>query len=561
MDKTFLNIPTSLKLVIAAFIMMVIPLGMNGQQNLNTDMYLYRLGKQHYLISKENAYAAYEICAPDWYCPYEYAAYDRSLGICLIDGLPDLIGVIDESIANGSVKNDAEETLEYIDQVGKAIENYPLGAHETSIMTEQQYQEYLAGLPAVLESIQELKDRIKAFIESATDAYGDMWKIEDKGISKKEIGEFPLYLTYLMSTGQSVASGLSQFSWDTDTWNDAWSIPRIGMRLKGDIGLLQSVACGMRDIRNIRISDYQSRIEGFRDDFESSENKFREIEADGTLSQWQCVRFMESAYKSYEQLSQYGEWIIAESDFVTAYTERPQEVLEVCLGFLDYLEDYAANYVEDYRNYRNHINDIITTLGSFPRDMASMLGSQDNTFIIPENVVDENGNSYEVRRIMRALPYYLEYDSDITVILPRTVTAVMRPENSADVIFGGFKNISKIISYNPIPPVLEMPERWNDGLSFSDFSESVYKEATLVVPDESLDKYKDERTTWHYFNHVETLSGVKETLDIDDADCYEVYSVDGYRIGRFADKGDLQNLKPGLYIVRHGSSSERHFVR
>lgn len=55
-------------------------------------------------------------------------------------------------------------------------------------------------------------------------------------------------------------------------------------------------------------------------------------------------------------------------------------------------------------------------------------------------------------------------------------------------------------------------------------------------------------------------SGVAETMQAD-ADCYEVYSVDGYSVGRFADREGLRTLAPGLYIVRHGSSSERHLVK
>jgi len=55
-------------------------------------------------------------------------------------------------------------------------------------------------------------------------------------------------------------------------------------------------------------------------------------------------------------------------------------------------------------------------------------------------------------------------------------------------------------------------------------------------------------------------SGVAGTMQAD-ADCYEVYSVDGYRIGCFAGREGLRTLTPGLYIVRHGTSSERHLVR
>ena len=40
-------------------------------------------------------------------------------------------------------------------------------------------------------------------------------------------------------------------------------------------------------------------------------------------------------------------------------------------------------------------------------------------------------------------------------------------------------------------------------------------------------------------------SGVAETLR-GDVEGYEVYSVDGYRIGRFADRDELRNLAPGL---------------
>ncbi|GEM_PF-4979089 len=559
MNKKFTNLMKSVKLITSALFLVLLPQNVNGQQNLNTDMYTYNIGKTHYLISKENPYASYEIHQADWYCPYEYAAYDRSLGPDLINGLPELIRTIDESIADGSVSNNANEAVETIDKRLKDIENSGFRGYEQSIMSAEKYQNYLTELPTVFENIQELKDRITAFIESASAVYGEMWKMEGKR-SQNERKEFPLYLTYLITSQGYGEIFFDRFSWDTTTWRNGWSLPDIKYILNQTIDRLTRAAQGSYDIQFIRVSDYQTKIKDYINNFENTESSFRNKEAEGALTQSIWDGAMAKSYEVYEQLSMYDEWIRMESDFVIAYMEHPQEVVAECLGYLNYLKDYAKNYIDNYKNHRNYINNILTTLQSFPGDMASMLKNQDDTFSLPENIVDDNGNSYEVRRIQRALPYNLEYDHDITVELPRTITAIMRPSNSADVIFGGFKNISKIISHNPVPPVLAKEERWGDNLSFADFATSVYNEATLIVPDESLEKYKDERTTWHYFNHFET-SGVKEILNENSTEGYEVYSVAGYRIGSFADKSGLIDLTPGFYIIKHGTKSERYFVR
>ena len=90
--------------------------------------------------------------------------------------------------------------------------------------------------------------------------------------------------------------------------------------------------------------------------------------------------------------------------------------------------------------------------------------------------------------------------------------------------------------------------------SYSIFSYCTYHEATLYVPAEAV--YKCKLTApWEYFYHIEAydFTGIDEvSADFDNTLPYEVYNLNGVMIGN-----SIDNLAPGIYIVRQGNTTKK----
>lgn len=104
------------------------------------------------------------------------------------------------------------------------------------------------------------------------------------------------------------------------------------------------------------------------------------------------------------------------------------------------------------------------------------------------------------------------------------------------------------------------------------FMPEVYSEATLYVPDESVEKYRAD-SRWSRFAHIAGESTAVADVKVDDnkyslsgdrltaeENSVEVYRVDGVLESRLQ-PGESRTLAPGLYIIRSNMSVSKALVR
>lgn len=143
----------------------------------------------------------------------------------------------------------------------------------------------------------------------------------------------------------------------------------------------------------------------------------------------------------------------------------------------------------------------------------------------------------------------LSLGENVSQICENTIEALIatNTETFKYTNFGGTNSIKKVISNNPIAPI-------GGG-----FSENVYANAELVVPDGAADSYKADE----YWKNFVNVSGVYDTQTeikflavmpdgvkaLTDTNVI-VYSVDGTKIiDRHCASNDIIKLNPGLYII------------
>lgn len=90
------------------------------------------------------------------------------------------------------------------------------------------------------------------------------------------------------------------------------------------------------------------------------------------------------------------------------------------------------------------------------------------------------------------------------------------------------------------------------------FESTVYQNATLYVPEESVNIYKG-AFPWKYFRTIKGyhfLSGIESTVGDSDESVKEFYNLSGLYLGNSEDV-----LAPGIYIVRQGGSVKKIAVK
>lgn len=104
-----------------------------------------------------------------------------------------------------------------------------------------------------------------------------------------------------------------------------------------------------------------------------------------------------------------------------------------------------------------------------------------------------------------------------------------------DRAFTGVEKLEKVVCLNPVPAAGAV------------FEQSVYDNATLIVPEEAVEAYRT-ADGWKNFKSIQKSSGVEESA-IEDGDSTEYYNMQGIRIDSPA---------PGeIVIVKKGSSVKR----
>ncbi|MDE6741789.1 MAG: hypothetical protein K2J58_05615 [Muribaculaceae bacterium] len=84
--------------------------------------------------------------------------------------------------------------------------------------------------------------------------------------------------------------------------------------------------------------------------------------------------------------------------------------------------------------------------------------------------------------------------------------------------------------------------------------DNVYENATLYVPESSIEKYK-ETECWCNFENIlpYDFNGVEEiAADFDSTLPYEVFRISGEYVGN-----NTEGLTPGIYILRQGKTVKK----
>ena len=89
------------------------------------------------------------------------------------------------------------------------------------------------------------------------------------------------------------------------------------------------------------------------------------------------------------------------------------------------------------------------------------------------------------------------------------------------------------------------------------FDEKIYGEAILYVPVGTMNAFKS-ADPWSRFINIEeeTYSGIEDVMNIDNRIPVEVFNLNGVKVGN-----SVENLAPGLYIVRQGNKIRKISVK
>jgi hypothetical protein len=138
------------------------------------------------------------------------------------------------------------------------------------------------------------------------------------------------------------------------------------------------------------------------------------------------------------------------------------------------------------------------------------------------------------------------YCTSLTSIqIPNSVTSI---GNRA---FYQCTSLTKIICDAIAPPTAKYE---------STFDTDTYTNCQLLVPEESIDSYKNSQYVWSKFANI---SANPEYVDIDSPEAS--YSATShptiYNLNGTAISGDTQSLSPGIYIIKEGSKSRKIIVK
>jgi hypothetical protein len=163
------------------------------------------------------------------------------------------------------------------------------------------------------------------------------------------------------------------------------------------------------------------------------------------------------------------------------------------------------------------------------------------TCSIPTNVTYD-GHSYTVTAIGDSA--FVDCISLSSVKIPSSVTSI------GDKAFADCNRITEVICH-----ATEPTETF--GTTFSDVT---YTSATLFVPETSINAYRTSQYDWSKFQNILPIS---QYTDIQSARISTemtvptmIYDINGKR-----SIGNLQNLMPGIYVVRQGDKSRKMLVK
>lgn len=169
--------------------------------------------------------------------------------------------------------------------------------------------------------------------------------------------------------------------------------------------------------------------------------------------------------------------------------------------------------------------------------------SEDALYYVPLNVTPK----FEVPSTVKKI-------TDKAFVFCDNLTEVVLPENLTELgenVWQACGKIEKVVCTNPNP--IEA--------SSNIFDNKVYDNATLLVPDGCKAKYSEVAPWKYFYNIAEGSAGIDDIVgdennDIDPSAPAQYYNLQGVAVG-----DSVENLVPGIYIVRQGNTVKKILVK
>ncbi|MDE6741361.1 MAG: hypothetical protein K2J58_03410 [Muribaculaceae bacterium] len=546
--------------LLSAYVMAV------GQKSMNTDLIALRYGTINYLFSKDNGAVAYLICQPDCFHSQPYASYNSNACESVVWSLDYNIEELSRQIGNPEYLDCCSRSDEYCQSM---LDDY----YDNDVV----YKRYIdndgfpfpttAKFSEFCSAVEELREQLVALKEHTAN-----YVYEVSSIALTQYDETTVAPS--LEPDQNI-SNESKFNLTNYKWSQYENWTTVGV----DVGertssatyisrITASLLDGITDESLDKcINSTRESISSLKNKIDTSIDRFIKTKDEGKLAyvdEWGSSPYFDFLTLSQKYLNDI--YVLIDNfndnvDFLKLRYSDPATLWSMYKDEVLVFKEYYSLYPLELPKYVDYLKSLRERLPSTV-DLKGLLQANANQFQLPEYVESSDGQRFPVEAISEGLSYYLDYEEYTDIILPASINLLGRlKENSYDQPFG-YKNIERIICTSSIPPMVR-----ENG-----FSNVVYENTVLVVPDESLDLYKNENlvlNAWHLFKHIVPMSesgvdlvgGEDDGIFLQDGILYNpgnteicVFDLNGVKIYSGNDT-KLELPKKDVFVVRTSSRS------
>lgn len=362
--------------------------------------------------------------------------------------------------------------------------------------TEAKYSEFCSA-------VEELKEELEALKEHA-----ENYLYEVSSVALTQYGETTVVPS--LEAYQNI-SNESKFNLDNYKWSqyENWTVGvDVGERTSSAAYLSGMTNSLLKEITDARldkfINSYRELISSLKNKIDTSFDSYTNSKDEGKLAyegEWgdspyldflnRGESYLRQAYVSIDDFNNGVEFLkMRYGDPVTLWNKYKDVVLVI--------KEFYSLYPMELPKYVDYLKSLRGKLPS-TADLQEILKANDYQFQLPEYVESSDGQRFSVEAISYGVPYGFDFEESIDIILPDSINLLGRLSGGTFDQPFGYKNIRRIICNSPIPPMVRK----------NGFSDVVYENTVLVVPDESLDLYKNGNlvlNAWHRFKHIVPMS-------------------------------------------------------
>lgn len=357
---------------------------------------------------------------------------------------------------------------------------------------------------AFYSAVEELKVELEALEE-----YAENYVYEVSSIALTQYGETTV--TPSIETTQN-GSNKSNFNLINYKWSQCENWTAVGVDVgerTSSAGYISGMTASLLDeVTNNTldkcINSTRESISSLKNKIDTSIDRFMNTKDEGKLAyvgEWGDSPYFDFLNISQKYLNDI--YVLIDNfngnvDFLKMRYSDPVTLWNRCKDEILVIKEYYSLYPIELPIYVDYLKTLREKLPSTV-DLKGLLQANDNQFQLPEYVESSEGQRFSVEAIWEGLSYYFDFEECADIILPASINLLGRLKEGSFYQPFGYKNIERIICNSSIPPMVR-----ENG-----FSNVVYENTVLVVPDESLDLYKNENlvlNAWHLFKHIVPMS-------------------------------------------------------